>query len=228
MSSYGLNRGSTKKADGRTPVQQRSQRTRQAIIVGASVVFDQKGYAATSLKDISDESGVSLGSIYFYFQNKDQLAHAVISEQHSRSYEAIMQRVDPEQGPVEQLIGVSRAVVDQLLTDPIVRAGFRLGTDEASLQEAAQEFYEAWARSAQVIIERAQVEKVFRNTIPAPTLARLLIGFFSGTHLMSQATTERSDLLQMIQNMWIMIISGQATEDHAERLYRFVDATFTE
>ncbi|WP_136090282.1 ScbR family autoregulator-binding transcription factor [Auritidibacter ignavus] len=217
-----------KKGEGRTPVQERSQKTKKAIVLGAATAFDQKGYAATSLKDISIESNISLGSIYFYFQNKDQIAHAVIHEQHTRSYALIKAKLDQEYGPFEQLIEISRAVVDQLLSDIVVRAGFRLGMDEAALQDAAADFYEEWARGAQIIVERAQRDAVLRSAIPAPAISRLLVGFFTGTQLMSQATSKRLDLLDMVRVMWILVIDGLVAESHTQRLYEFVESNFAE
>lgn len=223
---HSLSPHTKKKEEGRVPVQERSQKTRQAIILGAAAAFDQKGYAAASLKDISTESGISLGSMYFHFQGKEQLAHAIISEQHRRSYDLIKTNLAQGEAAFEQLIQISHAVVNQLLTDVVVRAGFRLGMDEAALQDAAAEFYEEWARGAQVIVERAQADGVLKTAIPAPAIARLLVGFFTGTQLMSQATSKRLDLLDMVRLMWILVIDSLVLGSHACHLYEFIEETF--
>ena len=50
---------------------------RDALTAAAASLFWTKGYAATSLADISTQSGVPLRNIYYYFRSKTALADAV-------------------------------------------------------------------------------------------------------------------------------------------------------
>ena len=51
---------------------------REQIIDGAWRVFKAKGFDAASMNDITREAGVSKGTIYVYFENKDELFAALI------------------------------------------------------------------------------------------------------------------------------------------------------
>ncbi len=51
---------------------------REQIIDGAWRVFKRKGFDAASMNDITREAGVSKGTIYVYFENKDELFAALI------------------------------------------------------------------------------------------------------------------------------------------------------
>ncbi len=51
---------------------------REQILDGAWRVFKQKGFDAASMNDITREASVSKGTIYVYFQNKDDLFAALI------------------------------------------------------------------------------------------------------------------------------------------------------
>ncbi|WP_181013808.1 TetR/AcrR family transcriptional regulator [Agrobacterium rosae] len=51
---------------------------REQILDGAWRVFKQKGFDAASMNDITREASVSKGTIYVYFQNKDELFAALI------------------------------------------------------------------------------------------------------------------------------------------------------
>ncbi|MCX7746667.1 MAG: TetR/AcrR family transcriptional regulator [Clostridia bacterium] len=66
----------------RTPkdVQERKDLRKKCIMDTASRVFSQKGYHATTVKDIVDEAGISVGSFYFYFKNKEDLFEALFDE----------------------------------------------------------------------------------------------------------------------------------------------------
>ena len=50
---------------------------RQEILDAALLLFSSKGFFGTSMQDIRKESGVSIGAIYHYFKNKEELATAL-------------------------------------------------------------------------------------------------------------------------------------------------------
>ena len=54
---------------------------RQQIIEGARRVFIDMGFDAASMNDITREAGVSKGTIYVYFANKEELFEALIEEE---------------------------------------------------------------------------------------------------------------------------------------------------
>lgn len=58
-------------------VQQREERRKQ-ILDAALTVFSGKGYHATNVSDVAAEAGVSQGTIYWYFESKDELFHAAL------------------------------------------------------------------------------------------------------------------------------------------------------
>jgi len=49
------------------------------IIDAARGLFSKKGFSATGLRDISVESEVSLGNIYYYFKNKEEIFREIIT-----------------------------------------------------------------------------------------------------------------------------------------------------
>ena len=55
------------------PVQARSRQTVESILVAAARILAERGYLATTTNDVADAAGVSIGSLYQYFPNKDSL-----------------------------------------------------------------------------------------------------------------------------------------------------------
>jgi len=53
---------------------------RQLILAAASKVFDAHGYAATTVEAVAAEAGVAKGSVYNYFQSKQDLFTSVFTD----------------------------------------------------------------------------------------------------------------------------------------------------
>ena len=54
----------------------KAERTKQLIIEKTAPLFNTKGYTTTSLSDITQATGLTKGSIYGNFENKDEVAIA--------------------------------------------------------------------------------------------------------------------------------------------------------
>ncbi|MDB5841150.1 MAG: TetR/AcrR family transcriptional regulator [Herminiimonas sp.] len=52
----------------------------QELLAAALDLFVERGYAATRLDDVAAKAGVSKGTLYLYFTNKEELFKAVVSE----------------------------------------------------------------------------------------------------------------------------------------------------
>jgi AcrR family transcriptional regulator len=71
-----------------TPQTSKGQRTRKNILNCARKVFARAGYVTLRMSDVAEESGVSMGSLYRYFQNKDDLFVNLIGDIHEQMFSA--------------------------------------------------------------------------------------------------------------------------------------------
>jgi AcrR family transcriptional regulator len=53
--------------------------TRARILEGARELFVQRGYAGTSVRDISERVGMTKGSLYYHFVSKEELLSALLT-----------------------------------------------------------------------------------------------------------------------------------------------------
>ena len=51
----------------------KGEQTRQRIVDAALALFEQRGYAETTLRHIADKADISIGLAYRYFRRKEEL-----------------------------------------------------------------------------------------------------------------------------------------------------------
>ena len=91
------------------PLQGRSRALCDAVLVAAARVFDRLGYEATTTNHVAELAGVSIGSLYQYFPNKDALVTA-LHERHGEEVAAVTAAALTADQPTE-------AVVRRLVAD---------------------------------------------------------------------------------------------------------------
>jgi AcrR family transcriptional regulator len=72
----------------------------EEITAAALESFVERGYAATRLEDVALRAGISKGTLYLYFANKEELFKAVVRE-------ALVARLVEFRGQIEQFSGPS-------------------------------------------------------------------------------------------------------------------------
>lgn len=110
----------------KSPVQHRSRRTVDGILSATARILVEDGYSAITTNDVAAAAGVSIGSLYQYFPNKDALLRALV-ERHLEDVERSLasqaarwrdERPDPEewaQSFVELLVHANDSELDRLL-----------------------------------------------------------------------------------------------------------------
>src|ERR1700749_3634198 len=71
----------------------KAERTRQFIIETTAGIFNTKGYAGTSMSDLTTATGLTKGSIYGNFENKEEVALAVFDYNLEKIHQIIVQRM---------------------------------------------------------------------------------------------------------------------------------------
>lgn len=110
----------------RTAKQARSKATVDAIIVAATRILADAGWAAVNTNAIADRAGVSVGSVYEYFPNKQAILDLII-DRHLEAGEALLAEAAGEiTGPVQ----LNR------LVEALVSGFIRLHRDDPRLHRA--------------------------------------------------------------------------------------------
>ncbi|OLR92685.1 ScbR family autoregulator-binding transcription factor [Actinokineospora bangkokensis] len=188
------------------PKQARSALTRAAIIRGAAEVFDRFGYGGTSLTDVITQAGVTKGALHFHFGTKEELAMAVVEEQHAIAMASAGRMAEQGHPALESVIRLSHELAGQLISEPVVRAGIRLTLENGTFRAPAPEPYQEWTAVVEQLLEKAVEEKDVRAVMPAADIARFVVSAFTGVQVVSQVLTERVDLHWRVRQMWDLLL----------------------
>lgn len=92
------------------PLTDRGRRTRDALIVAARGVFEERGYDGTRMSDIAEAAGVSHGTVYTWFATKDAVLMAVVDSLVDDLYASLS---TPDDGdPVRRIERANRSYLD--------------------------------------------------------------------------------------------------------------------
>lgn len=95
---------------------------RGQILDGAHRVFMKMGYDAASMNDVTREAGVSKGTIYVYFQSKEELFAALIERAKGLFTESVRELLSQHPDPNEGLRRFAYAFVDQIFDSEMISA----------------------------------------------------------------------------------------------------------
>lgn len=91
------------------PSQERSKSTVDAIYQAVAHILDKEGAIGLTTNKIAEVAGVSVGSLYQYFKNKEGIYEAILMEmieRNLRSMEKNISNLDPKTVDVESIIRI--------------------------------------------------------------------------------------------------------------------------
>lgn len=94
-----------------------SERTRAAIMDAARELFVAHGYARTSVRAVAREAGVTHGTLYLYFRDKDDLLQQ-LAEEYGRALLATLRAIPRTLDPAERVRAILRAVAAYAVEQP--------------------------------------------------------------------------------------------------------------
>ena len=175
-------------------------RTRQFIVEKTAAVFNEKGYAGTSLSDLTNATGLTKGSIYGNFQNKDEVALAAFDYNFSQITEYIKERILLTENSIERLM-VYPKVYSDFLTIPFLKPGcpiLNTATEaddtHRGLKKRAANALGFWKTSLENQIKRGiQRGEIKADTKPSE-VAVVLMALIEGAAMVAKVTDKPAEL----------------------------------
>ncbi|MFC9537071.1 ScbR family autoregulator-binding transcription factor [Streptomyces sp. NPDC056975] len=194
------------------PQQERAVKTRAALVRAAAEEFDLHGYAGTSITKIVKRAGSTMGALYFHFDSKDDLARAVMADQASD-----LPELEGSSG-LQHLIDLTLALAQELQRNVLLRAGVQLAVEQGAFGLQDDAAYQLWITNFKEELIVAQALGELRDGVDPQGFARVLVGSYSGTQLLSQISARRSDLPERIAELWSYFLPAVAAPEVIDNL----------
>ncbi|QEC69290.1 TetR/AcrR family transcriptional regulator [Panacibacter ginsenosidivorans] len=191
----------------------KSERTKQFIIEKTAPVFNAKGFAGTSLNDLTNATGLTKGSIYGNFENKDEVALAVFDYNYQTVTAFIKARILAKDNAVDRLL-VYPDVYRNYLKYPFLQTGcpiLNTATEaddtHPGLRERAAAALAFWKRAVENQIKRGIARQEIKADTNPAEVAVILISLIEGAFMQAKVTGKTTELKIAMNYLEKMILS---------------------
>lgn len=174
----------------------KAQRTSQFIVQTIAPIFNRKGFAATSLHDITSATGLTKGAVYGNFENKETLYLFCFDHLANKVIAQIEYRVSLGKDPLEALMQFAAfykeyyEFTDALGGCPMVNFGtdskFQNGDMIRKVQESIHHIEMLMAN----LIEEGKTAGIIRRNIKGDIYAKRFFSLIQGAVYMTQVTND--------------------------------------
>lgn len=180
----------------------KAEHTKQFIIEKTAAIFNAKGYTGTSMNDITEATGLTKGSIYGNFKNKDEVALEAFDYNYNQIVSYLRKQIEVRPNSIDRLL-VYPETYKIFLELPILKAGCPIlnTSTEADdthplLRNKAITALNFWKKA----IEKTIQAGIERNEIKASTNANefsfILMSLIEGA-VMQAKVTANSEVLKI-------------------------------
>lgn len=178
----------------------KADRTKQYIIEKTACIFNTKGYAGTSINDLIEATGLTKGSIYGNFENKDQVALAAFDYNFERLVLYIRSKMDAKETVLEKLL-VYPETYRNFLTNPILISGCPVTNTSTEaddthpmLREKVEGAYNFWKNSLENHINNGIASGEIKPDLNINEFISVFISIMQGGILQAKVTKKMNSL----------------------------------
>lgn len=195
---------------------------RQQIYQAAMELFAQQGMVGTTIQQIADRAGVGKGTVYEYFDSKDDILVAAFQFLRSEMEKTFRTKLEGVEDPRAQLEAVFYGMAEYLdsMSDDFAEI-LLVFWAEGILTNPGNEPYEGFDLRAMYeqyiglvasIVDRGKTQQLFSQSVESEDVASVMVGMMDGILLQWVLFQERVDLKELTGTMLDTLMHGLLTE----------------
>lgn len=189
----------------------RSEQTRRLIIETAAPIFNRKGYAGTSMSDLTAATGLTKGSIYGNFKDKNDVAVHAFAHNIDLIFDFFKKEIKAADTPLDKLLAYPRGfrkIYPMVLAYggcPILNTAIEADDTHAALRRMAMDVFVRWKKDIITQIEKGAADGTLARAKDPACTAEVLIALMEGGIALSKVTGEASYFLNTLDTAEAMI-----------------------
>ncbi len=172
----------------------KAEKTKQFIVEKTAPIFNMKGYAGTSLSDMTEATGLTKGSIYGNFENKDEVALAVFDHNLQKVHNIISSEMSKRKSNKDRLLAYVEVYNDFLNLPfpqggcPILNTAIEADDTHPELRKKASGAIINWKKKIVQLIEKGIQANEFKSVKDPEQIALSIIALIEGGTMISKLT----------------------------------------
>ena len=185
----------------------KAARTRQFIVEKTAGIFNKKGYAGTSLSDLTEATGLTKGSIYGNFKNKEEVAVAAFEYNTSKVRKQTKHLIDQATTYHDKLMVYAKVYHRFNAVDfpeggcPILNTAVDADDTNPVLKEKAAQVVINWKKRIEDLIEGGISAGEFKTGIDTAQTALSIISLIEGGIMIAKVTNTPASLDKVLKTV---------------------------
>ena len=185
-------------------IKSKAEKTRDLIIQKAAPIFNKKGYAGTSLSDLLKSTGLTKGSIYGNFKNKDEIALEAFQHNFAWIRASLIAAASAKSNSIDKLLAIInfyRQEYSKMSAQggcPILNTAIESDDNMPLLRSKVQESLIGWKMLIDSIIIQGKIKKEIRPDADSSHYSVMLIALIEGGIMLAKITNEPSNLFVVL------------------------------
>jgi len=188
-----------------------SEERRNQIIEAATNVFIRLGFNKARMDDIVDESGLSKGTLYWYFKSKDDIITTILDNMFKREIARMNESLGSDLLAKEKLFAFTEFIIEDITKMkpmmPILFEFWGLLLRQKTVKQVLGQYYLSYIDAVTPIIQQGIEQGEFRPVDP-DSVAIAMGAIFEGTIVLWAYSPETIKLNQHMKSSIDLIIEG--------------------
>jgi len=185
----------------------KSEITTKFIIETVAPIFNKKGYAATSMADITNATGLTKGAIYGNFENKETIAIAAFHKNVNDLLKRISIHQEQSKSPLQKLYLITNFYRNyyhfskELGGCPILNIGVDANNQDTALLEEVRNVINKTQNNIAKLIEWGKEIGEIKQIVDSQKFAKQLYSHIQGAIFMTYTMDDSNYLLQAMEEI---------------------------
>jgi TetR/AcrR family transcriptional repressor of nem operon len=182
----------------------KSERTREFIREQAAPLFNKRGFAGTSLIDLTEATGLSKGALYGNFKDKEGIALATFSYSMLQVRKIMKSRMDRLPSNKKKLIELLEFFGEFVMNPPIpggcpmMNYGVEADDSQRFMRKSVAREMQSTVSFIQQCLERGVQSGEFKSTIDAAATAQVFFSAIEGAIVVSRVVGDPAPMAAVV------------------------------